>query len=117
MTRALVWTLRALGGLLLLLALVSGGAYLWLRGSLPETEGTVVIAGLAASVEVLRDGDGIVTIRARGQYDAARALGYVHAQDRLWQMDFMRRAGAGRLAELVGPAALPHDRVMRTLGL
>ncbi len=117
MTRALIWALRALGGLLLLLALVSGGAVLWLRGSLPETEGTVAIAGLAAPVEVLRDGDGIVTIRARGEYDAARALGYVHAQDRLWQMDFMRRAGAGRLAELVGPAALPHDRLMRTLGL
>ncbi len=117
MTRALIWGLRALGGLLLLLAIGLGSAVLWLRGSLPETEGTVVIAGLAAPVEVLRDGDGIVTIRARGENDAARALGYVHAQDRLWQMDFMRRTGAGRLAELVGPAALPHDRLMRTLGL
>ncbi len=117
MTRALIWGLRALGGLLLLLALGLGGAVFWLRGSLPETEGTVAIAGLAATVEVLRDGDGIVTIRASNEADAARALGYVHAQDRLWQMDFMRRAGAGRLAELVGPAALPHDRLMRTLGL
>ena len=117
MKRFVLWAMRAIAGLGLLLALVSGGAYLWLRGSLPETEGTVVIAGLEASVEVLRDGDGIVTIRAQSEADAARALGYVHAQDRLWQMDFMRRAGAGRLAEVVGPAALPHDRLMRTLGL
>ncbi len=70
MTRALIWVLRALGGLLLLLALVSGGAVFWLRGSLPKTEGTVVIAGLAAPVEVLRDGDGFVTIRARNETDA-----------------------------------------------
>jgi penicillin amidase len=117
MNRALVWGLRALGGLVLLGALGLGGAVLWLRGSLPETNGEVSIAGLAASVEVLRDGDGIVTIRAQSEADAARALGYVHAQDRLWQMDFMRRAGAGRLSELVGPAALPHDRLMRSLGL
>ncbi len=117
MKRFLVWALRAIAGLGLLFALVVGGAYLWLRGSLPETEGTVVIAGLEASVEVLRDADGIVTIRAQSETDAARALGYVHAQDRLWQMDFMRRTGAGRLAELLGPAALPSDRLMRTLGL
>ncbi len=117
MKRALVWFLRALAGLTVLLALGLGGAVFWLRGSLPQTEGTVEIAGLAASVEVLRDGDGIVTIRASGETDAARALGFVHAQDRLWQMDFMRRAGAGRLSELVGPATLPHDRLMRTLGL
>ena len=74
MTRALIRGLRALGGLLLLLALVLGGAVFWLRGSLPETEGTVTIAGLAASVEVLRDGDGIVTIRARNETDAAPSV-------------------------------------------
>ncbi len=117
MKRLLVWGLRVLAGLVLLLALSLAGAFLWLRGSLPQTEGTIAIAGLAAPVEVLRDSDGIVTIRAQGEADGARALGYVHAQDRLWQMDFMRRAGAGRLAEVVGPAALPHDRLMRTLGL
>ncbi len=117
MKRTLVWFLRALAGLTVLLALGLGGAVFWLRGSLPQTEGSIEIAGLAAPVEVLRDGDGIVTIRAGGETDAARALGFVHAQDRLWQMDFMRRAGAGRLSELVGPATLPHDRLMRTLGL
>ncbi len=117
MKRFLVWTLRAIGGLLFLFALGAGGGYLWLRGSLPRTEGTIEIAGLEATVEVLRDADGLVTIRAGGERDAARALGYVHAQDRLWQMDFMRRAGAGRLSEVAGPATLPTDRLMRALGL
>ncbi len=74
MTRALIWGLRALGGLPLLLALVSGGAVLWLRGTLPETEGRVAVAWLAASVEVLRDGDGFVTIRARNETDAAPSV-------------------------------------------
>ena len=117
MKRPVVWALRALAGLAVLFVLFLGGAVFWLRGSLPVTDGEVEIAGLAASVDVLRDGDGIVTIRASNEADGARALGYVHAQDRLWQMDFMRRAGAGRLSELVGPATLPHDRRMRTLGL
>ena len=93
MKRFLVWTLRAIGGLLFLFALGLGGGYLWLRGSLPQVAGERVIAGLSAPVEVLRDGDGIVTIRARNERDAARALGFVHAQDRLGQMDLMRRIG------------------------
>ena len=117
MKRFLVWTLRAIGGLLFLFALGLGGGYLWLRGSLPQVAGERVIAGLSAPVEVLRDGDGIVTIRARDERDAARALGFVHAQDRLGQMDLMRRIGAGRLSEVIGPATLGTDRFMRTLGL
>ncbi len=117
MTRAWLWILRALGAAVVLLGLVVGGAVLWLRGSLPETEGTLEIAGLEAPVEVLRDADGLVTIRAANERDAALALGYVHAQDRLWQMDFMRRTGAGRLSELLGPRTLRFDRFMRTLGL
>ncbi len=117
MNRFLVWTLRTCGALALLLALGAGGVYFWLRGALPQVEGERVIAGLSAPVEVLRDGDGIVTIRAQDELDAARALGFVHAQDRLWQMDYMRRVGAGRLSEVIGPATLGTDRFMRTLGL
>lgn len=112
-----VWSARVLAGLVLLSALGIGGAYVWLRGSLPQTAGTLRIAALEAPVEVRRDGDGIVTIRAQSERDAAVALGYVHAQDRLWQMDFMRRSGAGRLSEVVGPATRRLDRFMRTLGL
>ncbi len=117
MRRFVVWILRALVVLLLIAAFGAGGGYFWLRGSLPQVEGERVITGLSAPVEVLRDGDGIVTIRAEDELDASRALGFVHAQDRLWQMDFMRRIGAGRLSEVIGPATLGTDRFMRTLGL
>lgn len=110
-------TLQGLSGLCLLLALLAGGGYLWLRGSLPQTEGTLAIAALGAPVELLRDADGLVTIRAESERDAAVALGYAHAQDRLWQMDFMRRAGAGRLSEVVGETTYELDRFLRTLGL
>ncbi len=110
----MLWGLLGLTGL----AAVGGlGGTLWLRGSLPQTSGEIRIEGLAAPVEVLRDADGLVTLRAGSDLDAYRALGFVHAQERLWQMDFMRRMGAGRLSEIVGAATLATDRFMRTLGL
>lgn len=115
--RFLVGTLCGLTILVGLGALLGGGGYVWLRGSLPDINGEVRAAGLHAPAEILRDPDGIVTIRAESEGDAAFALGFAHAQDRLWQMDFMRRVGAGRLAEVLGARALPHDRFMRTLGL
>jgi penicillin amidase len=112
--RLTYWTLGLAPGLA---TVVLGAGLVWLRGSLPDLDGSHVLPGLAAPAEVLRDADGIVTIRAGGELDAARTLGYVHAQDRLWQMDFMRRTGAGRLSEVVGPATLGVDRLMRGLGL
>ena len=66
---------------------------------------------------MLRDRWGIPHIYARNARDALFAQGFVHAQERLWQMDFTRRLVAGRLAEVLGEAALPFDRAMRTLGL
>ena len=100
------------------LAVIAGpGGTLWLRGSLPQTSGEIRLEGLAAPVEVLRDGEGLVTLRAEDDLDAYRALGFVHAQERLGQMDFVRRLGAGRLSEVVGAGALATDRFMRTLGL
>ncbi|HEX3989830.1 MAG TPA: penicillin acylase family protein, partial [Acetobacteraceae bacterium] len=71
----------------------------------------------SAAVTATYDGDGVPWIRAANEQDAATALGYVHARDRMFQMDLMRRAASGRLAELVGPAALPLDKQMRVLGL
>ena len=112
--RGLLWLLAAL---VLLPVLAAGGAWLLARASLPQTEGELALDGLSAPVEILRDADGIVTIRAANRADAAFALGYAHAQDRLWQMDFMRRTGAGRLSEVAGEATLRIDRLMRTLGL
>jgi penicillin amidase len=100
----------------LLLLLVAGIGNL-LLATLPGVDGSAVLAGPAAPVEIGRDGSGIVTIRAGSEADAAFALGYAHAQDRLFQMDLMRRLGAGRLSEIIGPATLSSDRFMRHLGL
>lgn len=105
--------------LLLLVILFAGGAgtYLYLRKSLPKTEGEVRLAGIGAPVEVLRDRHGIPHIYAASLEDAHFALGFVHAQDRPWQMEMNRRIGSGRLAEVLGPPGLEADRFMRTLGL
>jgi len=93
------------------------GAFLYLRQSLPKTEGEIRLAGLAAPVEVLRDRYGIPHIFAASLEDASFALGFVHAQDRLWQMEMSRRIAAGRVAEIVGAGALETDRFLRTLGV
>jgi penicillin amidase len=114
--RWLRWSLGALGTLLLLALTATFGGYLWLRGSLPQIDGRVALPGLTDPVEVLRDSDGAVTIKAQSAPDAYHALGYVHAQDRLAQMDFMRRLGAGRLSEVMGQSTVEVDRMMRTLG-
>lgn len=109
--------LRALMALAIVLLLGLGAGYGYLRLSLPQVEGQVELAGLASPVEVLRDAYGIPHIFAASSDDAMFALGYVHAQDRLWQMDMNRRIGSGRLAEAVGPAGLETDRFLRTLGV
>ena len=112
---------RAASGFLILvltLALGAGGAgYLWLRSSLPQTSGQLVLPGLTAQVTITRDATGIPTITAQNDRDAAYALGFLHAQDRLYAMDLMRRYGAGRLSEWFGAVALPIDRFTRMLGL
>src|SRR5487761_460472 len=109
--------LGALAAVVILLSALLAGGWLYLRSSLPQTDGTIVVNGLSAPVTVTRDAHGIPTIVAKTDTDAAFALGYVHAQDRLFQMDLMRRYGAGRLAEWFGAVALPADRFTRTLGL
>ncbi len=125
MKRLLRYGIAGLGGLVALLLaaltalllIVGGGGFLWLRTSLPQLEGEARLAGLEAEVTVSRDSDGIVRIEAGSDLDAYQALGYLHAQDRLWQMDFMRRSGAGRLSEVVGAPTIRIDKIMRTLGL
>jgi penicillin amidase len=88
-------------------------AWLALRGSLPAIDGEASLAGLDAAVAIERDAAGIPVIRGESRIDVARATGYVHAQDRLFQMDLLRRAGAGELAALLGPALLDRDRQIR----
>ena len=100
-----------------LAALGLSGGYLWLTSSLPDAERSFSVGGISGGVDILRDGRGIPRILARSDGDAYFALGFVHAQDRLWQMEVMRRLGAGRLAEILGPRGLASDRFMRTLGV
>lgn len=109
--------LFALIGLIVLAGLAGLGGWLWLRTGLPRTEGEITVPGIAATVTIQRDDRGVPTIRAQSSSDAYFALGFLHAQDRLFQMDAMRRLGAGRLAEVIGPNVLQTDRLMRTLGL
>jgi penicillin amidase len=86
------------------------------RRSFPETTGTTVLRGLTAPVTVERDEDGIPTIIASDARDLFMAQGYVHAQDRFWEMDFRRHVTAGRVSELFGASSIGTDRFIRTLG-
>ncbi len=108
---------QVLAGLAVLLVLVVVGAALWVRGkvaaSLPQLDGVVVVTGLSAPVAIERDALGIPTIKAQDRLDLARATGFLHGQDRFFQMDLLRRNSAGELAELVGPAVLDMDRRIR----
>ncbi len=88
----------------------------WLsRRRLPRVDGALHVAGPEGAVEVLRDRWGVPHIYAESEHDLYFAQGFVHAQDRLWQMDLNRRLVAGRLAEVLGSDALPLDRWIRTL--
>ena len=86
------------------------------KKSFPLVEGEIQITGLNAPVRIYRDGYGIPHIYASSHHDLFFSQGYVHAQDRFWQMDFWRHTGAGRLAELVGKPMLETDKFLRTLG-
>jgi len=104
--------------ILLIAAAFIGGRF-WTRkamhDSLPQIDGTVAIAGLSAPVTVQRDAHGVPHIHAATLDDLILAQGYVTAQDRLWQMDILRRHAAGELAEILGPSLIPHDRAQRIL--
>lgn len=106
-----------LGLLLCVVVVVLAGAW-WLRGqfrgSLPQLDGDVALAGLVQPVTVERDALGVPTIRGQNRADVARALGYVHAQERFFQMDLIRRQAAGELSGLVGSGALALDKRLRT---
>jgi penicillin amidase len=109
--------LRAFVALALLLALIAVAGYAWLRQSLPQLDGTLALSGLKAPVEIVRDRYGVPHIYAGSVEDAYFALGFVHAQDRLWQMEMNRRIGSGRMSEVLGAATLDADKFLRTLGV
>ena len=111
--RVKAWSIRLLTGLLVLLALLMLGGWLYLRASLPQLDGHVAAPGMKGEVTVERDASGVPLISGADRGDVAYATGYLHAQDRFFQMDLLRRVGAGELAELFGPKALPLDRAHR----
>src|SRR5438067_10366748 len=108
--------LKALVLVVALLAVVAAVAYASLRRSLPQIDGAVTVTGISAPIDIVRDADAIPHIFASTKLDALYGLGYAHAQDRLWQMEFQRRIGFGRLSEILGVAALPQDTFLRTVG-
>lgn len=103
--------------LLLLAALAVVGGWAWLERSLPRIDGTVSAPGLKAQARIVRDAEGVPHIFAASERDGWFAMGYAHAQDRLWQMEFQRRVAQGRLSEFLGERAYDVDRLMRTLGM
>ena len=107
-----------LGGVLIVVAIAAFFFFRYqIRKSFPQMEGTVTLAGIEHSVQIVRDRYGIPRIEAENEHDLMFALGYVHAQDRLWEMDMGRRIGEGRLSELFGFVTLPFDRMFRIVGI
>jgi penicillin amidase len=110
--------LRVLFWIFTIVVLIVGGVAWWLvYRPLPQLDGKVVLSGLQDEVRVERDRWGVPHIRANSVEDLAEAQGYVMAQDRLWQMDLLRRIGRGRLSEILGAATVEIDRDFRTLGI
>src|SRR5215467_5120070 len=107
-------TLVAVAGLA---GLAGGAYYMLMRRPLPKVQGEVSLQGLHEPVEVITDRYGVPHIYAQNEDDLYFAQGYIHAQERLWQMEFNRRIGAGRLSEIFGPIALEADRFCRRLGM
>lgn len=110
------FVVKALVTIVALVAITCLAGYVYLRRSLPQIDGEVAIGGISAPVDIVRDADAIPHIFASTKLDALAGLGYAHAQDRLWQMEFQRRIGQGRLSEIFGAATIPQDRFLRTVG-
>jgi penicillin amidase len=106
-------------GCTLLIVLLTAALFLrhLVTKSFPVTRGSIEITGLHSPVQVYRDEYGVPHIQAGDEHDLMMATGYVHAQDRLWQMDLMRRAGEGRLSEVLGAPTLSLDKLFRTVNL
>ncbi|MFH1112876.1 MAG: penicillin acylase family protein [Pseudomonadota bacterium] len=114
-----VWLLRIFTVIPVVLILIAGGGVIWIyffvMSLLPQGQSVVEIPGLTADVRVVRDSHGVPGIIGDNEEDLAHVLGYVMAQDRLWQMDYFRRAGRGTLAEILGRDYLESDHIMRTV--
>jgi penicillin amidase len=117
MKRILKWLGIGLAGLAGLAAVAAGVGYAVLRSTVAAASGTLAIPGLSAPVDIVRDREGVPHIFAKTADDLYMALGFVHAQDRLWQMELQRRTGQGRLSEIFGERTFGADVFLRTLDL
>jgi penicillin amidase len=111
------WIKRGLVTLLWLMLAAVAALAVYRHLALPLTQGRIEVSGARDGLTIERDRHGIPTIRAASADDAWFGLGFVHAQDRLWQLDNHKRIGAGRLAEAFGPSALEADKFLRALGV
>lgn len=109
--------LRLVIGLFAAMLVAAGIAWYLIAGSLPDYDGEITMKGLTAPVTVTRDANAIPHIRAEQELDAWFALGTMHAQDRLWQMELSRRAAQGRLSTYFGTRSVPLDRLVKTLDI
>ncbi|MCK5456261.1 MAG: penicillin acylase family protein, partial [Melioribacteraceae bacterium] len=114
-------TLKVFLGLLSVVIVLLGAivviSYFVLFSKIPEYSGEISVSGISNEVKIFRDEFGTPFIIAEDDTDAIFALGYVHAQERLFQMDITRRAGAGRLSEVLGSSTIPFDKMFRTMGI
>src|SRR4029453_18959955 len=117
MQRVLKWVGILAAGGPGLLVLTGAGGYVLLRNTVPPMSGALAIAGLSAPVDAVRDREGVPHVFAKSMEDMLCALGFLHAQDRLWQMELVRRTGQGRLSELFGERTFTTDVFLRTLDL
>lgn len=111
------WFVRGLLLILILLMLTVGGIYFFLQSTKPKYTGKVTLEGLKKTATIHYDKHGVPHIGANNMEDAYFALGYAQAQDRLFQMDLLKRVGSGRLSEFFGKKTIETDRFMRTLGI
>lgn len=109
--------LKAAGITLAIIVVAAVGIVFWLRTSLPKLDGEIHLSGLHGPVEIVRDEHAVPHIYAQTPHDAFFAIGFLHAQDRLWQMEMNRRIAAGRLSEVVGKDGVATDGFLRTLGV
>ncbi|NJR72024.1 MAG: hypothetical protein HC782_02635 [Gammaproteobacteria bacterium] len=111
--RWMKWGAVVVASIVALLIVVAISVYFLVRQSLPALDGNASVVGLTSSTTINRDALGTVNISAANAIDAARALGYVHAQERFFEMDLARRSAAGELSELLGKATLKMDEAKR----
>ncbi|SDZ76579.1 penicillin acylase family protein [Acidovorax soli] len=113
----MVWLQRAIVGWVAAALLAGAGVALYVQRAFPALDGRIVVHGLREGVSVQRDAADVTHIRAQSAQDAWFAMGYVHAQERTWQLEFNRRVMHGELSEVFGPATLDTDRLMRALDI